>query len=94
MLAGTLLNRYKGLKNKYQSQTQTIKANSRQMDSYLAQIYKKYSIPFACVVFVLIGAPMDDNPKRRIRCSGRYEFRIFFIILGMFDREKLAIESF
>ena len=58
LLAGTLLNRYKGLKNKYQSQTQTIKANSRQMDSYLVEIYKKYSIPFACVVFVLIGAPM------------------------------------
>ncbi len=58
LLAGTLLNRYKGLKNKYQSQTQTIKANSRQMDSFLVEIYKKYSIPFACVVFVLIGAPM------------------------------------
>jgi lipopolysaccharide export system permease protein len=35
-----------------------MKANSRQIDSFLVEIYKKYSIPFACVVFVLIGAPM------------------------------------
>ncbi len=54
----SLLNRYKGLKSKYMTQKQVEQANQKQMDMYLVEIYKKYSIPFACVVFVLIGAPL------------------------------------
>ncbi|MCX8010019.1 MAG: LptF/LptG family permease, partial [Ignavibacteria bacterium] len=29
-----------------------------EVDKYLVEIYKKYAIPFACIVFVLIGAPL------------------------------------
>lgn len=54
----SILNRYKGLKQKYMTQTQVQRSNSKQVDMYLVEIYKKYSIPFACVVFVLIGAPL------------------------------------
>ena len=54
----SLLNRFKGLRQKYLSQTQVQQANNKQIDMYLVEIYKKYSIPFACVVFVLIGAPL------------------------------------
>lgn len=58
LMVQSLTNRYKGLKNKYDTQKQVQQANQKQADIYLVEIYKKYSIPFACVVFVLIGAPL------------------------------------
>ncbi len=54
----SILNRFKGFKNKYMTQKQVEQANQKQIDMYLVEIYKKYSIPFACVIFVLIGAPL------------------------------------
>lgn len=54
----SIINRLKGLKQKFLSQTQVQQNNNKQVDMYLVEIYKKYSIPFACVIFVLIGAPL------------------------------------
>lgn len=54
----SIINRYKGYKNKYVNQRSLERSNQKQIDMYLVEIYKKYSIPFACVVFVLIGAPL------------------------------------
>jgi len=34
------------------------------MNSYYVEVYKKYSIPIACVVFVLIGAPLGIIARR------------------------------
>jgi lipopolysaccharide export system permease protein len=59
-----LLNRYKGLRLKLISQKQLEQANHRMTDTYLVEIYKKYSIPFACVIFVLIGAPLGVATRR------------------------------
>jgi lipopolysaccharide export system permease protein len=36
----------------------------RQVDQYLVEIYKKYSIPVACLVFVLVGAPLGIMARR------------------------------
>ncbi len=36
----------------------------KEIDSYSVEIYKKYSIPFACVVFILVGAPLGYRVKR------------------------------
>ncbi len=36
----------------------------RQVNKYLVEIYKKFSIPFACIVFVLIGAPLGIRARR------------------------------
>lgn len=63
-LIQTLDNRFKGLKMKLTSQMQVYKANQKQKDAYLVEIYKKYSIPFACVIFVLIGAPLGIITRR------------------------------
>lgn len=41
-------------------------ANQKEIDMYLVEIYKKYSIPFSCIVFVLIGGPLGI----RIRKAG------------------------
>lgn len=45
----------------------TIKYNEQlndQIDVYLVEIYKKYSIPFACLIFALIGAPLGYRVKK------------------------------
>jgi lipopolysaccharide export system permease protein len=60
----TLMNRFKGYKSKYLSHKKLYESNQRQINIYLVEIYKKYSIPFACVVFVLIGAPLGIITKK------------------------------
>jgi lipopolysaccharide export system permease protein len=60
----SLQNRYRGFRTKYMSQKQMELSNHRQTDTYLVEIYKKYSIPFACVVFVMIGAPLGVITRR------------------------------
>jgi lipopolysaccharide export system permease protein len=64
ILIQSLVNRYKGYKSKYMMQKQVIASNRSQSNMYLVEIYKKYSIPFACVVFVLIGAPLGMITKK------------------------------
>jgi lipopolysaccharide export system permease protein len=36
----------------------------RRIDSYEVEIHKKFSIPFACVVFVLVGAPLGIRTRK------------------------------
>ena len=36
----------------------------KQIDTYQVEIYKKYSIPFACVIFVLVGAPLGYRVRK------------------------------
>jgi lipopolysaccharide export system permease protein len=36
----------------------------RETDQYLVEIYKKYSIPFACIVFVLVGVPLGIMARK------------------------------
>lgn len=36
----------------------------RQIDSYWVEIHKKYSIPAACIVFVLVGVPLGIMARR------------------------------
>ena len=41
-----------------------IDALERQMDQYWVEIHKKYSIPTACLVFVLVGVPLGVMARR------------------------------
>jgi lipopolysaccharide export system permease protein len=36
----------------------------KRINRYLVEIYKKFSIPFACVVFILLGAPIGMMTRR------------------------------
>ncbi len=42
----------------------TIKRYLSSMNEYLVEYYKKYSIPFACMVFILIGAPLGTMIRK------------------------------
>ncbi len=46
------------------SQASLIEYNQSHIDEYLVEINKKYSIPFACIVFVFIGAPLGIMSRR------------------------------
>ena len=46
------------------SQTVYNRDNDEHIDAYLVEINKKYSIPFACLVFVFIGAPLGIMARK------------------------------
>jgi lipopolysaccharide export LptBFGC system permease protein LptF len=64
MKVQTLLNRYMSVKSKVLSRKNVEASKRREIDSYWVEIHKKYSIPFACIVFVLIGAPLGVKTRR------------------------------
>ena len=62
------------------------------IDSYMVEVYKKYSIPFACIVFVLIGAPLGIMTRRGGMGVAAGISVIFFLIYWAFliGGEKFA----
>jgi len=52
------------LQTKALAEMSGIKFDDKYQDKYLVEIYKKYSIPVACLVFVLIGAPLGTMARR------------------------------
>ncbi len=55
----------KNLAARIESDVFVIENNYRHaIDSYWVEIHKKYSIPFACIVFVLVGVPLGIMSRR------------------------------
>jgi lipopolysaccharide export system permease protein len=53
------------LESSAQNHTMLIENNYRHVvDSYWVEIHKKYSIPFACIVFVFLGVPLGIMVRR------------------------------
>ncbi|MFA3782965.1 LptF/LptG family permease [Melioribacteraceae bacterium 4301-Me] len=79
-------------KNRINSMLNNIEYLNRQMDSYWVEIHKKYSIPFACIVFVLIGAPIGTMIRKGGFGIASGISLIFFLIYWAFliGGEKLA----
>jgi lipopolysaccharide export system permease protein len=55
-------------------------ANNRLINQYMVEVHKKYSIPFACILFVLIGAPLGIMARRGGLTVGASYSLFFFII--------------
>jgi lipopolysaccharide export system permease protein len=53
-----------GITQRIKNQQNNIDYYGRQIYKYEVEIYKKFSIPFACIVFVLIGAPLGIRAKK------------------------------
>ncbi|MDZ7692939.1 MAG: LptF/LptG family permease [Balneolaceae bacterium] len=53
---------------KYRSNIENLETNVNWRETriarYLVEIHKKFSIPFACIIFVLIGAPIGMFTKK------------------------------
>ncbi len=57
-------NRVRYISSAVQSELLRIQFIDKQIDQYRVEIYKKYSIPAACLVFVLLGLPLGIMSKR------------------------------
>ncbi|MBL7074041.1 LptF/LptG family permease [candidate division KSB1 bacterium] len=72
--------------------------NRRRINMLMVEVHKKYSIPFACLIFVLIGAPLGVRVRRSgMGVSGGLSilfFLIYWIALGagedLADRNRLS----
>lgn len=79
-------------KNQFDSIHSNIEWRERRIARYLVEVHKKLSIPFACVVFILFGAPVGIMTKR-----GNFGFAalistvvLTFYWVALIQGEKLA----
>ncbi|MBN1309004.1 MAG: LptF/LptG family permease, partial [Chitinispirillaceae bacterium] len=54
--------------------------NNRKIAQYMVEVHKKYSIPFACIIFVLIGAPLGIMARRGGLAVGASYSLFFFVV--------------
>lgn len=84
----------------YQSELENLQSNLEwrnfRISEYLVEVHKKLSIPFACVVFVFLGAPIGMLTKK-----GNLGFAalissilLTFYFIGIIQGEKLADRMF
>ncbi len=74
------------------SQLNLTESYRRQINKYLSEVHKKYSIPVACIVFVLIGAPLGIMARHGGLAVGA-GFSLFFFLVywaGLIGGEELA----
>jgi lipopolysaccharide export system permease protein len=87
-----ILNSLKGRNELAKNQIQSNFSVQKQIDSYEVEIYKKYSIPFACLIFALIGAPLGYRVRRGGFGIAAGFSLLFFLIYwaSLIGGEKLA----
>ena len=75
-----------------QSLIQRVAVNGKEIDRYWVEIHKKYSLPFACIIFVLIGAPLGTMMRKGGFGMASGISLIFFLVYWAFliGGEKLA----
>ncbi|VAX15331.1 Lipopolysaccharide export system permease protein LptF [hydrothermal vent metagenome] len=54
----------KAAKGSLRSSTRRLQYNKERIDNYWVEIHKKYSIPFACILFILVGAPLGTMTRK------------------------------
>lgn len=74
----------------------TLESAQRMYNSYMVEIYKKYSIPFACLVFVMVGAPLGVIVRRGTFGVSAGISLAFFVVYWacLIGGEKLADRNF
>ena len=83
-----LSNLERQLKNEYN----LIKSYKKGKNKYKVEAHKKFSIPFACILFVLLGAPLGILAKRggfAISTAFSFGFFLLYYIL-LITGEELA----
>ncbi|MCK5147822.1 LptF/LptG family permease [bacterium] len=72
------------MQSQIKSQLSVIKSNKKSISSLKVEIHKKYAIPVACLVFVLIGAPLGFMARQSGVAAGGVLSLIFFLIYWFF----------
>ncbi len=73
-----------------------IKNETNKINKYLVEIHKKFSIPLACFIFVLIGAPLGVMARKGGIGTGVVYSILFFVVYWVFlmGGETLADKGF
>ena len=86
----------KTAKNIITSKARNIEYTERETEKYEVEIYKKYAIPAACIIFILIGAPLGVMVRKGGFGAAASISLLFFLIYWAFliGGEKLAERGF
>jgi len=78
--------------NSLKRNAHTITENIISQNNFLVEIHKKYALPVACIVFILIGAPLGTMTRKSGFGPAAVISLIFFVIYWAFliGGEKLA----
>lgn len=63
---------------------QQITRQERKINQYLVEVHKKYSISFACIVFILIGIPLGIIARHGSMAVGIVYSIFFFVLFWVF----------
>lgn len=96
LLYARVLDKIRTAKNMITSKARNIEYTEREAEKYDVEIYKKYSIPAACIVFILIGAPLGVMVRKGGFGVAASISLFFFLIYWAFliGGEKLAERGF
>jgi lipopolysaccharide export system permease protein len=91
-----LAERGRQLTDRIDKQWALMDSRRRRANSYLVEVHKKFSIALACVVFVLVGAPVGALTRARGTAVSVAVSLVFFFAFWMFliGGEELADRGF
>ena len=91
-----VLDKIKSAKNVVLSNYRRVEWSEREIEKYEVEIYKKYALPVACIVFVLIGAPLGIMVRNGGFGAAASISLSFFLLYWAFliGGEKLAERDF
>jgi lipopolysaccharide export system permease protein len=91
-----LLDKLRTERNVIVSHYKRLESKHKEINKYEVEIYKKYALPAACIVFVLIGAPLGTMVKKGGFGVAASISLFFFLIYWAFliGGEKLADRDF
>jgi len=81
---GRTLNRQKLYEERVDQISKNKKANDAFIAQYMVEVHKKFAIPAACLIFVLIGAPLGIMARRGGLAVGATYSVFFFIVYWVF----------
>jgi lipopolysaccharide export system permease protein len=90
------LEKIKNAKNIFSSTYKRIEWQNREIEKFEVEVYKKYALPAACIVFILIGAPLGVMVRKGGFGTAASISLFFFLIYWAFliGGEKLAERGF
>lgn len=96
LIYSRIIDQIRSTKNVVVSSFNRLDYIKREIDKYSVEVYKKYSIPAACIIFILIGAPLGVMVRKGGFGVAASISLFFFLIYWAFliGGEKLAEREF
>lgn len=91
-----LIERVKNIKNEVLSSFIQVDFVDKEIDKYMVEVHKKYSIPAACIIFILLGAPLGVITRKGGFGMAASVSLFFFLVYwaSLIGGEKLADRGF